>query len=365
MKTQTVQYVPHTSIKVRENFNPRVKPFTEDLKPSILAHGVRDAVEVEQTGDGEYLLNAQGHRRLLALTELVNEGHKKAENGDDLLMPIKVVDAVDNINKLRTDIITLNTGKPLEMIEEARVYGQIVEGIEDKKLVREKAKELAEITGKSINGIMNLLSLLEAGPVITKLIESGKASASLAIELFLSGPAKGDWSKVETALVAAVAEAAQAGKTKASKKDVTEKDKKDGKTPEEEAEEASEKADREAVKARNKELIGLEKRVMKFSDFAVALDRESQTGVPLALIDLMQITAMVLYPEAKADLKLEGDFSNGDINANYKKVIRESLAAVKESADGYKAAHKEEITKLKLEHKAELEALKAKLTAKK
>lgn len=368
MNTQTEpQYIRVEPKKVllRENFNPRVKPFTEDIKPSILAHGVRDAVEAIDNGDGTYTLNAQGHRRHLALTELINEGHKKSEDGHPLLLPLKIVQPEADINKLRLDIITLNTGKPLEMIEEARVYGAIVSGIEDKKIVREKAKELSAITGKSVNAIMNLLSLLEAGPVITKLIESGKASASLAIELFLAGSAKGDWTKVETELVNAVADAATKGKTKASKKDVSAEA--TGETPEQKSkreDKESKKKDNEENKARMKELLGAQKRLMRFSDFAVALDApEGATGLAVVLPEVYKGLAGYLYPDSAKDLGLEGPGEFGDCNAGFKRTIRTALASEKEVADGYKASHKEEIAALKLAHKAEIDKLNIDLKA--
>lgn len=342
MKEQMHIKVDPKKVVVRDNFNPRVKPFTDDLKPSILEHGIRDEVEAVEQVDGTYLLNAQGHRRLLALQELIEEGHKKTNTGEPLLFPVKLVEATDDLNSLRLDIITLNTGKPLEMIEEARVLGALVAGIEDKAQVREKAKEIADKIGKSVNAVMNLIALLDSSKVTQKLIESGKASASLAIELFLAGKAKGDWAKVEEALVEAVAEAAKEGKTKATKKNT-----KADREEESEEDEAAAEEERQAkadVKARTKELIAQEKRAGRFSDFATALTRDEAIGVEKALIDFVQISAQWLYPQA--DL-IEGEIAFGDINANYKAALRTHFAAVKTAVDEQKEVAKAEIAELK------------------
>lgn len=360
-------------VKVRENFNPRVKPFTDDLKPSIIEHGVRDAVEAIDNGDGTFTLNAQGHRRLLALQELRNEKILASKDGVLLTMPLKIVPAKDQADLL-IDIITLNTGKPLEMIEEARVYRAMIGEVTEPKAVRKLVEKIAPLTGRSVNGILNFLLLTECGPVITKLLEGGNVSGSLVIDLFLSGPCKGDWSKVETAVVEAVATAAAVGKTKATKSTVA-ADKKGGTTPAVPENETPEQAaariakeadaaDKTAGISRTKELIATETRAAKFSDFAVVLSApEGATGFDLTLPEVYKETAGYLFPSAAADLKLEGPGSLTDVNQGYKRLLRSHLADVKEAVDATKLAHKTELATLATTHKAELAKMKIDLDA--
>lgn len=375
-ESQTVIWVDPSKVKTRENFNPRIQPFTEDIKPSIIEHGVRESVEAVDNGDGTYTLNAQGHRRLLALIELHNEKFTTTKIGNKpLMMPLRIVAAPKDQKDLLIDILTLNTGKPLEMLETARVYGQMIGEVIDPKARREAGKEIAKQTGRSINAIMNYLLLLECGPVITKLLENGQANGSLVIDLYLAGPCKGDWAKVETAVVEAVANAAASGKTKADKRDVA-GDKKDATKPAGEGEagtpaaangdvaaKAADEAEKAEQKADKDQANRIRKSVMRFSDYAVALDRTDKSGVEIKVIDLVQIAACVFYPEAKADLKLEGDFSFGDINANVKAIIRAAIAEKDDLSKALAAQHKGEIAQLKIAHKAELEKAAVDLTA--
>ena len=142
---------------------------------------------------------------------------------------VSLNDASDK-EKLCHDIITKNTGKPLEFIKEARVYGVWVRGITDKTLLREKAKEIAIKVGKSINHVWNSLSLLEATPDVLKMIEKHQVSATLAIDLYiLAGPTKGDWAKVQEAIIEALAKALSAGNPKASMKYVPDDKRPNGK----------------------------------------------------------------------------------------------------------------------------------------
>jgi hypothetical protein len=293
---KTIQYVNPRNVYTRENFNPRIKPYTEDIKPSILTQGVRDAVEVVENKDGTYTLNAQGHRRLLALIELLNEGHAKDATGRDLTLPVVVVPDISGTDegrdKLLTDILTLNTGKPLEFLEIAEVIGKLFAGIQKTFTVDgkasanpawvEKVKSIASTTGYSVNAINNYLAVLDATPVIKELINNNNASASLALDLFLSGDAKGDWAKVQGKLVKAVADAAASGKSKATKKDVVTEGKASEaatpaeKTPEE-LQKAAEKAEADAEAKRAKTT---QARVDKFASIILQAGKETPKVSP-------------------------------------------------------------------------------------
>jgi hypothetical protein len=120
--------------------------------------------------------------------------------------------------KLCADVVARNGSKPLEFLKEAQIYGAWTEGIADKADLREKAKEIAAAVGKSVNHITNCLNLLDSGRVILRMIERDQVSASLAIELFLVGRTKNDWSTVEEALVQARVNAALEGKPKVSRR---------------------------------------------------------------------------------------------------------------------------------------------------
>jgi len=107
-------------------------------------------------------------------------------------------------------IILLNSGKPLRMIEQARVYQRL--HVEQKYTVEQIAKE----SGHSDTHISNCLRLFSLPENLLQAIEEDKISATLVLDLIHKK--KGDMEAVEQAVSAALEKAQAAGKAKATPK---------------------------------------------------------------------------------------------------------------------------------------------------
>jgi len=359
MNTDTVTRIKRDQIKTRPGFNTR-KQFgdMDALKASLLNHGWQDAVAVQKQDDGSYLLGAQGHRRLKALDELIADGYQKNALGEAFTIPVKMeAENIDDETRL-LQIITLNTGEPLKFIEQARVYGAILgdERYQDAKEKRAKIKELSAATGVSQTAINNSLTLLTAPNSLLRLVDSGKVTATLVLELFIEANAcTGDWEKVEAAVLAAIADAESKGKGKASRKNLKKEDKED----EGDDEEAEAK---EAVKARNKELLGIERRAVKAAALARELDEEAKTGddVQKGIASTVFMLVAHILGEAHQEALVEGQVNLSDVRANFAQALRAHKATVKETVNEVKEEAKAKVEEVKEKAAAKVEKLKAK-----
>lgn len=349
-EVQKIILVPFDDVAERAGFNSRTQFGDMDgLKASLLADGWNDAVDGvrDLATEGKWLLGPQGHRRRRAVTELIAEGHKTDAKGRAWVVPIR--EEADDVTEeeRRIRIITLNTGKPLELIEEARVFHAIVSPIEDKNERNEKIRELAEKTGRSRTHIVKGLSLLEAPKTIQKLVEKGSVAGTTVIELFEE---KKDWSKVENAVVSAMATAQSKGKTKVTKKTLAVA------TREEKEQAEEEKAAKEAVKARHKELTGYEKRALRLAEeikewVPLKTDDANVDKIEDAVTDLGKRVASYVIDTAATKASLNSSTEYGEAS---------SIGDIRIAANGISKLVKQIIKEIAIENRnAQAEMVKA------
>jgi len=173
-------------ITVRERFNTRAE-FGDmaEFKDQILAEGVKvpmPAIIDEKAGTA--LLGSQGHRRLRAVLELIEKGNEKTNNGKSLLdFPLYAEEDGLSDSERNLELITLNNGKPLTMLEESEVISREFFGIDDAKEIVIKRKEVAARVGKTLNAIYNLEELWAQTELTKRYVRRNKIAASLVIEL--------------------------------------------------------------------------------------------------------------------------------------------------------------------------------------
>lgn len=207
---QTVIAINPKSIVEREGFNTRIN-FGDMgfLKASIKTNGFKPEGAIPVTKDlatdGKYLLNAQGHRRLKAALELQEE---KELPGN--IVYVIVEEAVEP-SEMNLQILTLNTGKPLELIEEAHVIKRAFE-FEPTMSKRDLGRRI----GKSDTHITNCLMLLDQSKKVQAAVEKGKIAASYVLEI--AKQEKNNPEAVEKKVITAVEAATESGGKKATKK---------------------------------------------------------------------------------------------------------------------------------------------------
>lgn len=283
-------------IKVVEGFNTRVNNYDdrkswEQFKANILSRGVVMPLLVFEEKDQIYL-SSQGHRRLAAVRELLKE-HPKAQTIQEV--PIQFDNLGEDVDSRTLDIVALNSAKPLEILEEARVYQRLVDGKFPKgdgtpEMFPKELKEarntyieaLAEKTGKSITHIKNCLALCECPQSVIRKIESGRITASLVIELIKE--CKGDYAKVETKVEQALAKANQSGKQRASRKHVDE--------------EGGGNSESEGSGKTNVSDAKLAKRIASLNKMLESTDRETSNS---SMYDMVE--AVLNYLEGETDIK--------------------------------------------------------------
>lgn len=160
-------------------------------------------------GGGNFVYMDSGHRRRKAINILIKQGRW------DKLIPCRAGDRnASPIDRLFTQL-SENSGKPLRLLEKARVYQRI----------RKEAEALGQkITGSEIaarsqttkQAVSDALTLIEkASPHLIELIETDKISATTALEIIRQAA---DHKDQDIAANQALETAASTGKTKASPK---------------------------------------------------------------------------------------------------------------------------------------------------
>ncbi len=187
-----------TSIKIEPGYNIRESLNLEGLKASIKVDGVTDPLVVRQ--DGDELILVQGHRRLTAVLELINEG-----------VEIKAIPAysVRLSNEQRVvDLITSNDGEPLKMHEQGAAYARL-------ENFGWSIEQIATKVGKTQSHISNCLKLFQMPKEIRDQINAGMLAPSVALDL--SRKVKGEKAFVEKVELA-VSKAKSEGKKKVTAK---------------------------------------------------------------------------------------------------------------------------------------------------
>lgn len=344
MNTQKLLVINPKDISERKGFNTRFDlGDLRELKSNMQDRGFDPSspliVAPDPDKDGKYLLGAQGHRRLTAAMEV----------------GLKEVYAIFEDEGLteedrNLDIIRLNSGQPLHLLEQARVVSRAlqVEGTTQ--------AAIGKMLGKSAMHITNLVKLISTTPQTQKWIEGDKIAATEVIDLVTELK---DAEKVEAAVEKLIEKATKAGKSKVKSKDAKAEASDDDETDEEkEARELEEKEAKDAVKARNKELAGYEKRASKFIELAVETNEKVKAAEDATPFDkaFNNFTFMLAaYLTGKEDLA-GGMISSADVWANARAVIKAHGATLKEEVKAVKTEAKEDLAAAKEQIKETKEA---------
>ena len=178
---------------------PALIAHIETLAGSIKSIGVIEPLTAYMRGDEVVLVN--GHCRLAAVRKLLAEGHEVK------LVPVRVEPHTANDADRVLSMVTRNSGKPLEPIEVANVFKQLL-------AFGWSVAEIAAKSGYSDGRVSQLLQLNAAPEKVKGMISRGEVAATTAAKVLQeSGPVAG-----AAILEEAVTTAKANGKKKASGK---------------------------------------------------------------------------------------------------------------------------------------------------
>lgn len=169
MKRTDVFKVKYTELEVADGFNIRYDyGDIEALAISIKENGVKNPLRGYKKDDKFVITD--GHRRYKAIGRAL-------ELGADPEMDITVMPDSRDVTEVGRvlGMVIYNDGKRLTLLEEAMVYGRLVES-------GMTQAEIATKVGKTPTHISNLMLLLKAPESLKTKIISNKISASLVIE---------------------------------------------------------------------------------------------------------------------------------------------------------------------------------------
>ncbi len=138
----------------------------DQLAQSIAEIGVRKPIEIKLI-DGKLIVR-DGHCRTRAVMRAIE--HYKA---NIKTVPVISVDRYANDADLILNQVISNSGKPLTIMEEARVYKKLLD-------MGWQQGDIAKKVGKSNGRISQILSLLEMPASVQAQVSAGAVSASLA-----------------------------------------------------------------------------------------------------------------------------------------------------------------------------------------
>jgi len=195
-------------LRVKEGWNSRVKNFDpadpDDLAlaQSIAQVGVKQNITVYWEEGAPFI--SDGHRRYGATLYAIE--HLGAEIKS---VPVQTEERYSSEADRVFSQIVRNSGKPLAPIEQAQVFKRLID-------LGWSETDIANKSGLNRAWIVELLTLRASPDAITKLVESGKVAATLAIQTLKQN--KGDVKAASDALSDAVSTAEAEGKSRATAK---------------------------------------------------------------------------------------------------------------------------------------------------
>ena len=167
--------IPHTRIIPKESFNKR-KDFgnIKALAMSILSNpeGIKETVRVKINKDTNTIELINGERRYRACQWLVENGHEAP------LMPCRFEPATTTDKELLIGQAVMNAGKPMDMLEKAAIYLDLME------LHDMNGQQIADRLETTKAAVSNGIILIRDGaPKVIKMIQKGQISASAALEV--------------------------------------------------------------------------------------------------------------------------------------------------------------------------------------
>lgn len=145
---------------------PELLEHIDMLAQSIAEVGVKNPIQIKLI-DGEMVVRA-GHCRTRGVMRAIE--HYKA---DIKTVPVISVDRYASDEDLILEQVITNSGKPLTVMEEARVYKKLLD-------MGWNQSDIAKKVGKSGGRISQILDLLTMPTVVQNAVASGAVSASLA-----------------------------------------------------------------------------------------------------------------------------------------------------------------------------------------
>lgn len=228
---------------IRHGWNTRdesseLEAHIDALAQSIAEIGVRKPIEVKLE-DGELVVK-DGHCRtraaMLAITKY----------GADLkTVPVISVDRYANDADLILNQVISNSGKPLTVLEQAKVFKKLID-------MGWNQSDIAKKVGFSNGRISQILEFLILPPMLQQYIIDGRVSATMVMNTYKRHV--GDVNAAVAELEAALAVAASEGRTRAMPKD-TEGSDGEGKEPKEKKERKPKKDGSSALAVHLKMLV--------------------------------------------------------------------------------------------------------------
>lgn len=159
---------------IEEGFNTRIDfGDLSELKNSIIENGVLVPLRGFKKGDN-YVIT-EGHRRLTAVMQAINEGH-------EILRVPFMSEKVTSSEERTFQILLCNSGKPLNPLELAFTYKRL-------ENYGYTAQEIAKKIGKSLTHVKDTLLLATASKKTVNLIKENKVSASVVRDLLINNSA--------------------------------------------------------------------------------------------------------------------------------------------------------------------------------
>jgi len=171
-KKSDVWKIDPRALVIEEGFNTRKEMGDiSELARSIEVNGLKVPVRVHR--DGEKYIVTDGHRRTLAIQELLKRNVEIAR------IPA-IVTRKQSTEERIIEILLTNSGKPLTPIEQGNTYLKLLNFGWD-------AKEISERTGKSEENVKNNIFLVQGSTKETrKFIEEKSISATTARQILKS-----------------------------------------------------------------------------------------------------------------------------------------------------------------------------------
>lgn len=155
-------------IEIEDGFNARFDYGNiDELKNSIIENGLK--IPLKGVKNGEKFILTDGHRRFKAIQLAYESGYTDIKI---LLSP----EAKQSQEERVLSMITYNSGKPFEMLEEADIYQRLSNW-------GWKPNEIAKKIGKSGQFVRDCLLLMTASKTMQNQIKKGFISASTVVEM--------------------------------------------------------------------------------------------------------------------------------------------------------------------------------------
>lgn len=190
---------------VRNLETPEAQEKLEILARSIAENGIKEPLTVVMEDSKPVITN--GHRRHKAALLAI----EKFGADPNILAPVVTEDRSSTEADHVFSMIVRNQGEPLTPMEQGSVFARLVD-------LGWTVAAISTKSGFSRVYVANLIELASAPEELTKLVEEGAVSSTLAIGEIKA--AKGDTEKAAEVLKGAVKEAEKEGKTRATAKHV-------------------------------------------------------------------------------------------------------------------------------------------------